>query len=144
MSILIVSPRPSLRRSDLPSLLPLLLLANDISKGTYNLQGVRNALAGALKILLNEMARRAIEKQDSLKHRRFRGSKVDEDEEARREILDQNKVINTTGKDPKSLLGTVMGVTREVINQRKNVSTCFTSFFLIPIQKAHFANSFPF
>lgn len=72
------------------------------------------------------MCRRGIEKQKTSSHQRFgsdsRDRGIDRDEEARREILKQNQEIKSTGKDPMSLLGNVLGVTKEVINQRKNVS----------------------
>lgn len=84
---------------------------------------VRSALGGAFDILTTAMCERANEMaapsgRQSQHHKRF----LNEDDEARAALLNGTSTRNIDGeKDPQSLLGTILGVNREVFKARKEV-----------------------
>ncbi|PWN53113.1 Nucleotidyltransferase, partial [Violaceomyces palustris] len=79
---------------------------NDISKGSYSIINVRSTLGGAFDILTAAICERA------------------NDERARNEILNDS---NTEEKDPNSLLGTILGVSKSMVRQRKDMEDLYHS-----------------
>lgn len=118
---------------------------NDISKGSFGIIQVRSTLAGAFDILTAAICQQANEagasgsgwsrvaqppsKKRNGKHQRFAvDSDSDSDEEARRALLrDSRYDSGKDDRDPNSLLGTILGISNPVVNQRKEMEALYHS-----------------
>lgn len=108
---------------------------NDISKGSYSILGVRSALSGAFDILTGVVCQRGMELTRGRgrgaggrgSHLRFGGHSEDEDEDegARRAIRDGRGAA--TDKDPRSLLGSIIGVSRDLVKSRRDIQQLYDS-----------------
>lgn len=96
--------------------------SNDISKGSFSILNVRQTFGGAFDIMTAVMCQREREATDRADKRSSRKQKnVDEDEQAR-EALVSSARLGESDKDPDSLLGHIVGVNREMLKARKDVS----------------------
>lgn len=119
---------------------------NDISKGSFGIIQVRSTLAGAFDILTAAICQQANEagasgsgwsrasepsssKKRGGKHQRFAvDSDSDSDEEARQALLrDSQYDSGKEDRDPNSLLGTILGISNPVVNQRKEMEALYHS-----------------
>lgn len=117
--------------------------SNDISKGSFGIINVRSTLAGAFDILTAAICQQANEgisgrygaasngaaRNDRGKHRRFSvDSDSDSDAEARRALVrDSTAEGGKDDKDPRSLLGTILGISNPVVRQRKEMEELYFS-----------------
>jgi DNA polymerase sigma len=101
--------------------------SNDISKGSYNILSVRQALGGAFDILTAVMCERATYKEESARKKKkgINGHR-DEDEDARQALLN-GALMGESDKDPDSLLGNVIGANREMIKSRRDINALWES-----------------
>lgn len=119
---------------------------NDIATGSYNIISVRTSLAGAFDILTTAVCERGFEMSrgrrsdgtagrsgpgsNDTRHHRF---EQDPDEAAREALLKSNTARNGAGgleKDPQSLLGSIIGVSRELMKNRKDIEALYHSGIL--------------
>lgn len=109
---------------------------NDISKGSYNILSVRSALSGAFDLLTSAVCQRGQDlSREHLQrakgcHLRFdagkeRDASDHEDEDARRELLAGSSAA--VKKDAQSLLGSIVGVSRELMKSRRDVANLYDS-----------------
>lgn len=115
---------------------------NDISIGSYNIISVRSALSGAFDMLTSALCQRGMEMASGRRsapghsagsnlHTRFDD---DPDEVARNALI--NGSTTTSGvhggleRDPRSLLGNIIGVSRELIKSRKDIDKLYNSGIL--------------
>ncbi|KAJ1032673.1 hypothetical protein NDA16_000696 [Ustilago loliicola] len=119
--------------------------SNDISKGSFGIINVRSTLAGAFDILTAAICQQANEgisgrygaasngaarnHTSRSKHRRFSvDSDSDSDAEARRALVrDSTAEGGKDDKDPRSLLGTILGISNPVVRQRKEMEELYFS-----------------
>lgn len=117
--------------------------SNDISKGSFGIINVRSTLAGAFDILTAAICQQANKgisgrygaasnraaRNDRAKHRRFSvDSDSDSDAEARRALVrDSTAKGGKNDKDPRSLLGTILGISNPVVRQRKEMEELYFS-----------------
>lgn len=105
--------------------------SNDISKGSYAIISVRQAFAGAYDILSAALSQRAneIKKRIAAKHWDDGAKSIDEDEEARAAILDnaRNPSSSSSNKDPRSLLGSVIGIPHDMFKSRRELEQLWQS-----------------
>ncbi|PWZ03168.1 hypothetical protein BCV70DRAFT_197406 [Testicularia cyperi] len=124
--------------------------ANDISKGSFGIINVRSTLAGAFDILTAAICQQANESGGhpskgwsrsvalpdtdsrgggSVRHQRFSvDSDSDSDSEARSALLrDSRHDSGKNDRDANSLLGTILGISNPVVNQRKEMEALFYS-----------------
>lgn len=110
---------------------------NDISKGSYNILQIRSALSGAFDLLTSAVCQRGLELA------RGRGASIrgaaaaaaqqqhvrfDPDEEARAALLSGSGSGSTSersDRDPQSLLGSIIGVSRELTKARRDIASLF-------------------
>lgn len=106
---------------------------NDISTGSYNIISVRSALSGAFDLLTSAVCQRGIEmgrggsgggRGERGGHRRFDAEDEDEDAAARNALLSGHA---SKDKDPRSLLGSIIGVSRELLKARKDLLALYDS-----------------
>ncbi|CAO1635717.1 unnamed protein product [Parajaminaea phylloscopi] len=119
---------------------------NDISKGSYNILSVRSALSGAFDLLTSAVCKRGQEISRGNRRRRVQGKgshlrfdagaqdssgddedEEDEEENARRALLRDNEASLKAEKDPESLLGSIIGVSRELLKSRRDIANLYDS-----------------
>lgn len=106
--------------------------SNDISKGSFSILSIRQALGGAYDILTAALSQRA---NDMAKKRASdhwidedrQGKRADEDEEARAAILNGVRNPVDPDKDPRSLLGALLGINRETLKARRELAQLWRS-----------------
>jgi non-canonical poly(A) RNA polymerase PAPD5/7 len=98
---------------------------NDISKGSFSILNVRQTFGGAFDIMTAVMCQKP---NDKKRRDKKRGQK-DEDEEAREALINGAR-LGESDKDPESLLGNIIGVNREMLKARKDVSVCTRGSFV--------------
>ena len=107
---------------------------NDISKGSYNIISIRSALAGAFDIITAAIYQQAKNRAEATgRHTKFGDHElIDPNEAARRALLEEARnggpsVHGTDDKHPRSLLGTVLGVSPAMVKQRRDMDDLFHS-----------------
>lgn len=105
---------------------------NDISTGSYNIISVRSALSGAFDMLTSTVCQRGIEiargssggrsARPGGGHHRFDDD--DDDAAARAALLAGPQ---SREKDPRSLLGSIIGVSRELLKARRDLLALYDS-----------------
>ncbi|UZJ54703.1 hypothetical protein CBS101457_004023 [Exobasidium rhododendri] len=96
--------------------------SNDISKGSFSILNVRQAFGGAFDIMTAVMCQGPKRKEK----RNGKNGRRDEDQEAREALVNTAR-LGESDKDPDSLLGNIIGVNREMIKARKDISQLWQS-----------------
>lgn len=98
-------------------------VTNDISKGSFAIISVRSALGGAFDILHAALCERANDIQNFRHRQRLLYDRQRQSKHTHFHPDDSDDRLNITSehKEPESLLGSVLGVSREMIKRRSEV-----------------------
>ncbi|KAN0061080.1 hypothetical protein ACQY0O_006815 [Thecaphora frezii] len=108
---------------------------NDISRGSYGILNIRAVFSGAFDIVTAAIcqngsgaAERSANASKKPKHKTFDADSDDEDAIARSLLLEEARsATNTNDKDPNSLLGTIVGVSKAMMKQREEMEELYQS-----------------
>ena len=105
------------------SLFFFLFLGSDVSRGSFAILSVRSALGGAFDILHAALCERANDLQNFRHRQQTLHNRQQKNTHMHFAPEDADNRLNMTSqiKEPESLLGSVLGVSREMIRRRKDV-----------------------
>ena len=100
-----------------------LFLGSDVSRGSFAILSVRSALGGAFDILHAALCERANDLQNFRHRQQTLHNRQQKNTHMHFAPEDADNRLNMTSqiKEPESLLGSVLGVSREMIRRRKDV-----------------------
>lgn len=102
-----------------------LTTGNDISKGSFAIISVRSALGGAYDILHAALCERANDLHNFRRRQRIMHDRQQKNTHKHFDPNDEDDRLHIASelKEPESLLGSVLGVSREMIKRRTEVRT---------------------
>ncbi|WFD19091.1 polynucleotide adenylyltransferase [Malassezia caprae] len=105
------------------------LLTNDISRGSFAIISVRSALGGAFDILHAALCERAGDIQNFRRRQRILNDRQSQSTHKFFHPDDANNQLHITSdyKEPESLLGSILGASKEMTRRRNEIKSLFES-----------------
>ena len=101
--------------------------ANDISRGSFAIISVRSALGGAFDILHAALCERASDIQNFRRRQRILSDRQSQNTHTffHPEDADHRLHLYSDNKEPESLLGSILGASKEMTKRRNEVCVLF-------------------